>query len=44
MEYISVQLCAKESELKLLDEIEAAILHACVIPTRHQPSTINFFP
>lgn len=39
MEYISVQLCAKESELKLLDEIEAAILHACDYP--YAASAIN---
>lgn len=32
MEYVSVQLCAKESALQLLDEIEAAIDLACLHP------------
>ena len=32
MEYISVQLCAKESAINLLDEIEASIQNACIFP------------
>ena len=31
-EYVTIQLCAKESALALLDEIEAAIVAACRFP------------
>lgn len=32
MEYISLQLCAKDSAIALLDEVQSAIEHACLFP------------
>ncbi|MEG1514696.1 MAG: type II toxin-antitoxin system RelE/ParE family toxin [Clostridia bacterium] len=37
MDYITVQLCAKDSAIALLDEIEEAIVGACRFPEAAPP-------